>query len=127
VRAFGITMRPFITSAAMVLVGVWLATFTGCMSDRAGKQLADAVVSQTITPPVDLCASVTAFRAANKRWPKDREELSTFIDQSGGKLRPISYDHVDFTEKPDGSLGIYASTPSWTNRMTLNVSENEAK
>jgi hypothetical protein len=120
-------MRPFITPVAVVLVGVWLAALNGCMSDRAGKQLGDAILSQTITPQVDLCASVTAFRAANQRWPKDREELCAFIEQSGGKFRPISYDRVDFTQTPDGSLGIYAASPGWTNHMTLNVSASEAK
>jgi len=120
-------VRHFITYAMIGVLGAWIAASTGCMSDRVGNQLAEAILSKTLIPQVGFGASVTGFRVAKKRWPIDRDELSAFIEQSDGKFQPVPYDHVDFTEKPDGSLDIYATSPSMTNRMTLKVNESDTK
>jgi len=97
------------------------------MSDRVGAQLAEAILSKTLIPQVGFGAAISGFRVAKKRWPIDREELSAFIEQSDGKFQPIPYEHVEFTEKLDGSLGVYATSPGMTNRMTLKVNESDAK
>jgi hypothetical protein len=37
------------------------------------------------------------------------------------------YDQIDFTEKADGSLEVYAVAPGLTNRMTITATETEPK
>jgi len=125
--AFCLVVRHFIAYAMICVLGAWIAASTGCMSDRVGNQLAVAILSKTLIPQVGFGAAITGFRVAKKRWPIDRDELSAFIEQSDGKFQPIPYDHVEFTEKPDGSLGVYATSPGMTNRMTLKVDEIETE
>ena len=92
-----------------------------------GDQIFGAILAKAVTQPLDLDVSVTAFRRAEKRWPKDYAELATFVKESDGKLKPISYDHVDFTNMPDGSLQIHASGPGMTNSVTMEVNYVDKK
>ena len=108
---------------ALIIQIACLGVFTGCVSQRTGDAISAAFHNQTLTREATLAGSVMTFQAAKERWPKDQAELSEFIAQSNGKLPPIPYDHVDFTQKWFGRLEIYAMSPSITNRMTLSTRE----
>jgi hypothetical protein len=64
---------------------------------------------------------VIAFQQANKRWPRDYDDLASFMKQSVTNFVPESYDRIDFTTKPDGNLEIdvYVFNSGATNRITL--------
>ena len=115
------------TYALLGLVEVGVALFTGCISKNVGSTLADAMVNQAIVPPIELSLSVSKFRQAPQRWPRNDEELAAFSKQSGDSVQPRQYDRVDFTENSDGSLEIYAVAPDLTNRMTLIATETDPK
>src|SRR2546422_3780830 len=110
-------MRHFITCSLLGLVCV--TTTTGCISDRATDQIAEAVLSKVVAPPIELSFAVNEFRRVNKRWPQNYQELSAFVNQSKAGMPLRQYDQIDFTEKADGNLEIYAVAPGLTNRMTL--------
>jgi hypothetical protein len=120
-------VRWFASGALAGLLGVGLVVFAGCMSRHAAKEVGQTVITKAVGLPMDLMISVGAFRHANSRWPKDQAELTAFIERSNGEYKPISFDRVEFTEKPDGSLGIYAAAPHITCRGTLNVDEAGTK
>ena len=120
-------MRHFTAYAIIGTFGALLVICTGCLTERDRKQIAEQVFTQVIAPPTELGASVSGFRRAEKRWPKDREVLSNFIEHSNGEFQTIGYDHVDFSEKPDGSLEIYATTQRMTNTLTINSTEASPK
>ena len=65
-----------------------------------------------------LATCVNTFESAKKRWPKDYEELTAFMKQVDNKFEPTSYDRIDFTTKPDGSLEIQVIDSGMTN-LTL--------
>jgi hypothetical protein len=116
--------------ASFGLVG-FCSLLCGCVSDRVenqiaggvGSQIADAIVTEGISPPIELGRSVEAFRKATNRWPKDYEKLSDYVKKSGTGSASKRYDQIVFTEKPDGGLEIYATAPGVTNRMTFSADE----
>jgi hypothetical protein len=77
--------------------------------------------------PMDFVVALGAFCDANNRWPKDQEELSTFIEQSNGELQPIPFEHVEFTQNPDGSLGIDITSPGMKIHGTIGIPERVPK
>ena len=109
------------------LIGACVIFSTGCISHDFGNAVATNAISQAIVPPLELSLSAAKFRQANRRWPRDYDELSAFLKSSsdGVQLRP--YDRVDFTENSDGSLEIYAIAPGLTNRMTLTAKDSHPK
>ena len=120
-------MHRFTKYTLLGLVGVCVAFFTGCISDRAGSALAGVVIGQIIAPPIELSLSAYNFRQATQRWPTNYAEFSAFLKQSGDTVQLRQYDRIDFTENSDGSLEIYAVAPGLTNRMTLKVTETVPK
>jgi hypothetical protein len=70
---------------------------------------------------------VTAFQQAEKRWPRDYDELVAFMRQSNSKFVPTSYDRIDFTTKPDGNLEIvvYAFDSGFTNHLTFKAPQTK--
>ena len=128
-RNLAIIVRPFTTYPLLVLAGAGVTLFAGCISNNVGSTLAETMVSQAIAPPIELSFSACKFRRTTQRWPKDYDELSAFTKQSGDRLQPRQYDRVDFTEKADGSLEIYAVTVAagLTNQMTMTVKDTEPK
>jgi hypothetical protein len=64
---------------------------------------------------------VTTFQQANKRWPKDYNDLAAFMKQTVTNFIPESYDRIDFITKPNGNLEIdvYLFDAGTTNRITL--------
>jgi hypothetical protein len=119
----GDIVRHVTTYALMGLLGACLPSFTGCVSNRAVEPVAQAVVKKAIKRPMDFVFALSAFGEANNRWPKDQEELAAFIEQSNGELQPIPFDHVEFTQNPDGSLGIDATRPGMKIHATISRSE----
>ena len=120
-------MPHFTKYALLGLVGGCVVLFTGCISDRVGSTLADAMISQAIAPTIEFSLSVSKFRQATQRWPKNYEELSAFSQKSGDGAQPRRYDRVDFTENSNGSLAIYAVAPGLTNQMTLTAKDTDSK
>ena len=120
-------MRPIAKYPLLGLVGICIAFFTGCISDRVSSTLAEAMVNQVIAPPIELSLSAYQFQKATQRWPTNYAELSAFSKQSGDGVQLRQYDRVDFTENPDGSLEVYAVTPGLTNRMTITATETNPK
>jgi hypothetical protein len=68
-----------------------------------------------------LTDQVTTFQQANKRWPRDHDDLSAFMKRTIKNFVPESYDRIDFIPKPDGNLEIdvYVFSTETTNRMAL--------
>jgi hypothetical protein len=107
----------------LLLQIVCLGIFIGCVSERTVDTVTAAMNNPTLTQKATLAGLVLDFQAAKQRWPTNQEELSDFIAKSNGKLPTIPYDHVDFTPKWFGRLGVYATSPSITNHMTLSTRE----
>ncbi len=120
-------MRPIAKYSLLGLVGICVAFFTGCISDRVSSMLAEAMANQAIAPPLELSLSVYNFRQATQRWPSNHAEFSAFLKQSGDGVQLQQYDRIDFTENSDGSLEIYAVAPGLTNRMSIKAVETDPK
>jgi hypothetical protein len=108
-------MHQFTTYAITGLLIACLGIVAGCKSQPAVDAPTAASHEHTSGPGLMLAHSLMVFHAAKKRWPKDQAELSDFIAKSNGKLQPIKYDHLDFTNQPGGDLEVYAMSPGITN------------
>ena len=108
----------------LVLIGICPLIFGGCISRKAGESIGTIVVAkameQAFEPALDLAISTEKFEEQNRRWPNDYAELRSFNAANSG-VSLTNYDRVDFTPKPDGSVGILAIAPGMTNQMTLSV------
>jgi hypothetical protein len=121
-----VIMRPFATNSLLALIGLCLMTSTGCISSKISKAIAEAVVAKIVAPLLELSVSTMAFQRKHGRWPDDYAELRSFTaSESGSAL--TNYDRVDFTQKADGSLEIYAVAPNMTNQMTLRLTGESQK
>ncbi len=109
----------------LVLAGFSLISSSGCMSSKSSDAIADAlayaIVTQMVAPQVELSISTMAFQKQHGRWPSDYAELCSFASATGSAL--TNYTKVDFTQKVDGSLEVYAMARNMTNRMTLNLTD----
>ena len=116
-------VRAFSTSA---LLAVCITLSTGCVSDHTSRALGEAVVTQVVAPPAELAVCAISFQRKNGRWPTGYAEIRAFAES---ELRSTlgKYDRVDFTERVDGSVEIYAVAPGITNRMTLSLKETTQK
>lgn len=117
----------FVKYTFLGLVGVCISFITGCVCNKVESPLGEAIIGQTIAPPLELGFTAHAFRRETKRWPRNYEELSPFLKKSGDGVQIRNYDRVDFTERADGSLEIYAVAPGLTNRMTLTENDGDQK
>ncbi len=90
------------------------------MSDRVRQPLVESVESRIL-----LASCCDAFWSHYQRWPKDYAELSTFVQQSDGKLELGHYDYVDFTDSQDGSLEVCTVCEGFTYRMTIAKPEDK--
>ena len=100
-----------------ILLLALIAGLTGCvMSGMFEPHHYDWSTGQ---PGLD--DQVTAFQQAEKRWPRDYDELVAFMKRSNDKFVPTSYDRIDFTNKPDGNLEIvvYVFNSGFTNHLLL--------
>ena len=120
-------MRHFATFSLLTWMGLCLMTSTGCISSKTSNAIADVLVAKIVAPPLELSVSTMAFQRKHGRWPSDYAELRSFnaCSETGSAL--TNYDRVDFTQKADGSLEIYAVAPSMTNQMTLRLTEENQK
>lgn len=110
------------TLSPVGLLAACIATCTGCLSERASSGIANAIVAQVIAPPTELAVSVINFSRENGRWPTNYIELTSSA-KSDHRLALTNYDRVDFNQKKDGSIEIYAVAPGVTNQMTLTLEE----
>ena len=119
-------MRQFATFSLLALIGFCLIASSGCISSKTSNAIADVIIAKTIVPPMELSLSTMAFQRKNGRWPGDYAELCSFAASETGSAL-TNYDRVDFTQKADGSLEIYATAPSMTNQMTLHLTDESQK
>jgi hypothetical protein len=102
-----------------VLLGfaVICTTFlTGCMSQKAGAGLGAAVLEAALKPmfepSLELARGANEFREQRKRWPKDYEELSSFLrhsdDRTFRQLQAVQFHSIHFSDLPDGRLRVDA-------------------
>ena len=124
--SLGVIVRPFATYSLLVLIGLCLMTSTGCISSKTSNAIAEILLAKIVGPPLELSASTMAFQRKQSRWPVDYAELRSFTASETGSVL-TNYDRVEFTQKADGSLEIYAVTPSMTNQMTLRLTDESQK
>ena len=119
-------MRCFATPGLLVSIGCCLIASAGCMSSKTSNALADVVVTKMLAPQMELTVSTTAFKQETGRWPTNYGELRSFT-ATGIGCPLTNYDRVDFTQKADGSVGIYAVGSGMTNQMTLRPKSEDQK
>jgi hypothetical protein len=84
------------------------------------------VVEQAIGPTLELSLATTTFHGMKGRWPNDYIELRSFTEAQLGVML-TNYDRVDFTPRPDGTVGIRAVNANQTNEMTLTAGQETRK
>jgi hypothetical protein len=122
---YGAMMRRFATTSSLALIGICVIACTSCMSSKTSNALGEAILTRMLAPQIELTVSTTVFQRENGRWPTNYAELRSFSAAGTGSAL-TNYDRVDFTQKADGSLGIYSVGPGMTNQMTLR-SKNEGQ
>ena len=120
------SVRETSPRSLLALMGLCLMTSTGCISSKTSNAIAEILVAKIVAPPLELSVSTMAFQRKNGRWPGDYAELRSFAGSETNSAL-TNYDRVDFTQKPDGSLEIYAVAPSMTNQMTLRLTDKSRK
>jgi hypothetical protein len=126
VHSVVVIVRHYATYILLALIGLGLLTFTGCICSQTSNALTEVLITKIVAPPLELSVSTMAFQRKNGRWPNDYTELRSFAaSESGSAL--TNYDRVDFTQKADGSLEVYAVAPGMTNQMTLRLTEASQK
>ena len=112
----------YLTKVALAVASLALS---GCMSDREAKDMAETLaapfnsLSNQLSGAYDLTYATGAFWRKNQRWPKDYEELSGFVQSSGGLLALGRYERVDFFPQPEGGLEIFSVAQGRTIRTTI--------
>ncbi len=119
-------MRCFQTLSLLLSLGFCLIPSAGCMSSKNSNALADALFDKVLAPPIELTVSTMAFQKQNGRWPTNYAELRSFT-ATGIGCPLTNYDRVDFAQKVDGSVDIYAVGPYMTNQMTLHPQNDDQK
>jgi hypothetical protein len=66
------------------------------------------------------------FQRENGRWPTNYVELSSFTNFDHRRAL-TNYSRIDFNQKKDGSIEIYAVALGLTNQMTLTLEEAQRK
>jgi hypothetical protein len=79
--------------ALLGFITACVTIFTGCAANRVavglGPAVAEVIVKPMFEPPLALANAANKFREARKRWPKDYEELSRFLEQSDDKTYKV--------------------------------------
>lgn len=109
-------MHQFMKYAFVGLAMVCAGILSGCVSRQAGAQLGavvmGGVLEVALDPGLELAYASNEFRMANHRWPRDYDELSSFLKQTGDRTYPsfqaVKYDRIHFTETTDGKLRVEA-------------------
>ena len=87
-------------SFLLILVMAGMTCFTGCIS----------VPKDMVVPGVELQQATLKFRLAEKRWPKDYDELSGFLkrshDPTYASLQAVKFHRLDFIALPDGGIKV---------------------
>ncbi len=105
-------------SVLLGLVMAGTACFVGCMSD---------VPKDTFTPIGDLNRAVITFQIAEKRWPRDYEELSDFLKHSDDpaytRLEAVKFHRLDFINQLDGGLKVDVNYTTASGDATVSDSQ----
>jgi len=109
-------MQQFMKYALLGLAMVCASVFTGCISrktaDGLGARVLRDVLEIGLDPAFELAYASNEFRVAKHRWPRDYEELSSFLKQADDKtyssFQAVKYHPITFTETADGKLRIEA-------------------
>jgi hypothetical protein len=93
-------MRVSVKSFLLGLVVASMTCFTGCMS----------VPEDTFKPSTELYLAAINFQLAEKRWPRDYEDLSDFLKRSHdphyASLQAVKFHRLDFISLRDGDLKV---------------------
>jgi hypothetical protein len=109
-------MHQFMKYVLLGFAMVFASIFTGCVSRKATAGLGAAafggVVEVALDPAFQLAYASNEFRVAKHRWPRDYDELSSFLKQTGdntySSLQAVKYHRINFAETADGKLSIEA-------------------
>jgi hypothetical protein len=125
-------MAPFLKPALVVVASaIGSVIFTGCISDRAAKEIgrefglafSAPIFAITALSATDLLYCCGSFRKKTERWPKDYTELSEFVEQSNGYLWLRDYERVNLTHLPEDVLEISFVPRGGTNEMKLRLTD----
>ena len=123
-------MQHYLKAAVMVTVSLlWSVAFSGCMSDKAAKEMGrefglafSAPMCQiTALTATDLIYCSGSFRKKTERWPKDYAELSEFVEHSNGYLWLGTYERVNLRQLPEDLLEIRFVPHGTTNEMKMRL------
>lgn len=104
----------------LILIGLIIGAFTW-YKNLCYSRMFQLPTYDWNTGMPSLKDQVTAFHQANNRWPTNYDDLAVCMKRSISNFVPVSYDRIDFTTKPDGSLEIivYVFKSGFTNHITL--------
>jgi hypothetical protein len=109
-------VRASMKSLLFVLALAGMTCFTGCIS----------VPKDMFDPFGEVFRSVINFQLAEKRWPRDYEELSGFLKRSDDptykSLESVKFHRLDFIVLSDGGLKIYMDYTTASGDATVNDS-----
>jgi hypothetical protein len=109
-------MHKFMKRALLSVAILCGIMSTGCISQQLGAELGKrifaGVLKVAFQPALDLEYASNEFRVANQRWPKNYDELSSFLkqydDTTYSSLQAVEFHRITFTEAAEGKLKINA-------------------
>ena len=109
-------MHKFIKRALLSVAILCGIMSTGCISQQLGAALGERVlvgaIEATFQPAFDLQYASNEFRVAKQRWPKDYDELSSFLKENDNttysSLQAVEFHRIKFTEAAEDKLRIDA-------------------
>jgi len=118
--------KPAVVAMASLICSLG---FTGCVSDKAAKDINREFVMAFSAPLVlataftytDLIYCSRSFRKKTERWPKDYAELSNFVQQSNGYLWLDTYERVDLAQLPEDVLAVSLVPRGSTNEIKFRL------
>ena len=109
-------MHQFVKYAFLSVLVVCASIFSGCVSRKAGAGLGAVVLAGSLevalNPAFELAYASNEFRVARHRWPRDYDELSSFLKQTDNRTysscQALKFHQINFTETADNNLRIDA-------------------
>src|SRR5260370_4488476 len=109
-------MHKFMKRVLFSLAIVCAIMFTGCISQKAGAELGarvfEGILEVAFQPALDFAYASNEFRVAKHRWPRDYDELSSFLKQTDdttySSLQAVECHRIKFTETAECNLSIEA-------------------
>src|SRR5262249_22648412 len=109
-------MHKFVKRALLGVAILSGIMSTGCISQQLGAALGERVfvgaLEVAFQPALDMQYASNEFRVAKHRWPKDYDELSSFLKENDettySSLQAVEFHRITFTEAAEGKLRIDA-------------------